>query len=108
MRCIWLVAFAATIHVAAAFSQQPHGTPQHVVSHIPRQPVESSAIANIGYSKHLRILEVEFVNGAIYRYLDVLPGVYSDLLSAKSKARFYDMNVKGHYRSMRVRAPRKA
>jgi hypothetical protein len=107
MRCISVVAFVATINVAAAFSQQPHTAPQHVVSHIARQPVESTAIANVGYSKHLHILEVEFVNGSIYRYLDVLPVVYSDLLSAKSKARFYDVNVKGHYRSMRVRAPQK-
>jgi hypothetical protein len=107
MRCIRLVAFAATISVAPAFSQQPHSTPQHVVSHILRQPVESSAISNVGYSKHLQILEVEFVNGAIYRYLDVAPAVYRDVLAAKSKARFYDMNIKGHYRSIRVRAPQK-
>jgi hypothetical protein len=105
--CIWLVAFAATINVTPAFSQQPQSPTHQVVSHIPRQPVESSAIAKIGYSKHLRILEIEFVNGAIYRYLDVLPAVYHDLLSAESKARFYDVNIKGHYRSIRVRAPQK-
>jgi hypothetical protein len=98
---------AAIISVTPAFGQQPQSTPRQVVSHIARQPVESSAIANIGYSKYLHILEIEFVNGAIYRYLDVLQAVYHDLLSAKSKARFYDVNIRGHYRSIRVRAPRK-
>ena len=95
------------LSVTPAFGQQPPSTPHQVVSHIARQPVESSAIAKIGYSKHLRILEFEFVNGAIYRYLDVTPAVYRDVLSAKSKARFYDVNIKGHYRSIRVRAPQK-
>jgi hypothetical protein len=100
------VAFAAMISFTPAFGQQPQSTPHQIVSHIARKPVESSAIANVGYSQHQHLLEVEFVNGAIYRYLDVMPAVYRDLLSAKSKARFYDANIKGHYRSIRVRPPR--
>jgi hypothetical protein len=77
-----------------------------IVSHIPRERVESSAIATVGYSKKLHALEIEFLNGAIYRYLEVPGSVYRDLLGAESKARFYDKNVRRKYRSMRVR-PRK-
>jgi len=48
------------------------------------------------------MLEIEFVNGAIYRYLDVPLTVYHDLMSAESKARFYDSNVRKRYRSVLV------
>jgi hypothetical protein len=74
-----------------------------VISHIPRERVASSAIASIGYSKRRHILEVEFLNGAIYRYLEVPPSIYRELISAGSKARYYDANIKGHYSSVHVR-----
>jgi len=74
-----------------------------IVSHIKRMPVESSALAAVGYSKKLRALEIEFRNGAIYRYLDVDPEVYDALISARSKARFYDDNIRHKYRSLHVR-----
>ena len=78
-----------------------------IISHIPRDHVQSSALAKVGYSKRLHLLEIEFVNGAIYRYLDVPPDVYRDLLAAKSKARFYDQNIRAKYRSVHVRPRRK-
>ena len=77
-----------------------------IVSHIRRERVESSAIANIGYSRRLHALEIEFVNGAIYRYLEVPISSYRDLLAADSKARFYDHRIRGKYRSVHVK-PRK-
>ena len=77
-----------------------------IVSHIRREPIESSAIASIGYSKRLHALEIEFVNGAIYRYLDVPRSLYRELMKANSKARFYHKNIRGRYRSIHVK-PRK-
>ena len=74
-----------------------------VTSHIPRERVQSSALASVGYSKRRHILEIEFINGAVYRYLDVPPSVYRNLISAESKTRFYDWNIKRNYRSFRVR-----
>jgi len=74
-----------------------------VTSHIPRESVVSKGIASIGYSKRLHILEIEFVNGAVYRYLQVAPSVHRDLMTADSKARYYDANIKGNYPSVRVR-----
>ena len=75
-----------------------------IISHIPRVPVDSTAIAAIGYSKRLHALEIEFVNGAIYRYAEVPASVYHTLMSAKSKAQFYDRNIRGKFRSLHVRA----
>lgn len=72
-------------------------------SHIPRAGVVSTAIRSVGYSKRLHILEIEFVNGAVYRYLQVARSVYQALMTADSKARYYDNNVKGHYLSLKMR-----
>jgi KTSC domain len=75
-----------------------------IVSHIQRRPVQSSGLAAVGYSKRLHVLEIEFTNGAIYRYVEVPPSVYRLLMSAESKARFYDENVRRKYRSVHVRS----
>jgi hypothetical protein len=83
---------------AASLAEEPG-----IVSRIQRIPVESTAIAAVGYSKRLRALEIEFRNGAIYRYLEVEPDVYNALLKAPSKARFYDQNIRHKYRSRHVR-----
>jgi hypothetical protein len=81
----------------------PRRTRTAVTSHIPRASVASKGIASIGYSKRLHILEIEFVNGAVYRYLKVAPSVHRDLMTSDSKARYYDANIKGNYPSVRVR-----
>jgi hypothetical protein len=106
MRRIALV-FCISIALVAIACAEPSPTPKHVTSRIARQSVQSSAIAKVGYSKRRHILEIEFVNGAVYRYLDVPPSVYFDLMSAESKARFYDSNIRRHYRSVLVRPRRK-
>src|ERR1700738_756393 len=91
----------------AAFTLQadpaPAPEPATIVSRIKRVPVESTALATVGYSKRRHALEIEFRNGAIYRYLDVAPDVYQALLQARSQARFYDENIRRKYRSLPVR-----
>src|SRR5438876_497345 len=105
---VWFAAFIATLSVTSpAYSAEPLPTPSHTVSRIARQPVESTAIARVGYSKRRHILEIEFVNGAVYRYRDVPVTVYRDLMSSESKARFYDSNIRRHYRSVLIRSRQK-
>jgi hypothetical protein len=79
---------------------------RQITSRITRQPVHSHALAAVGYSKRFQALEVEFVNGAVYRYSNVPPEIYRDLLGAPSKAQFYDANVRGHFPSVHVKPPR--
>jgi hypothetical protein len=105
-----LLFFYIAAHSALAVSPENDGsrsTRWPVTSRIPRESVDSKVIASIGYSKRRHILEIEFVNGAIYRYLEVAPSVYRELMAADSKARYYDANIKGSYPSVRVR-PRAA
>ena len=99
--------FCISTAVAAVAWAEPSPTSNHIVSRIARQPIESTAIAKIGYSKRRHILEIEFVNGAVYRYLDVPVTVYRDLMSSESKARFYDSNIRRHYRSVLIRSRQK-
>ena len=77
-----------------------------IISHIPRQRVISQGISAVGYSKRLQILEIEFANGAIYRYLEVPASVHRELMSHESKAHYYDENIRGKYRSVHVQARR--
>lgn len=101
MKVICMFAFIALFPLLA---QSAEREPAAIVSRIPRHPVVSTALASVGYSKRLHVLEIEFANGAIYRYADVPPSVYRDLLSAVSKARYYDTNIKGSYPSVLVRS----
>jgi hypothetical protein len=79
--------------------------PEEIVrSRIRREPVASSNVASVGYSRHLRALEIEFTRGAIYRFLDVPSTVYRGLIAAESKGRFIAENIRGKYRFVRVRA----
>jgi lysyl-tRNA synthetase class 2 len=74
-----------------------------IVSRIERVPIESKALAAVGYSKRLRALDIEFRDGSIYRYLEVSPQVHTALMNAPSKARFYHENIRGKYGSLHVR-----
>jgi KTSC domain-containing protein len=94
-----LFVFATIVSGAPIKTSDANG----IVSHIKRFPVESKAIAAVGYSKRIGALEIEFRNGAIYRYLAVSPSVYEALMHAPSKARFYDQNIRRKYRSLHVR-----
>ena len=97
------IAVVAIFLLAAATSPAETNARADIVSRIKRVPVQSSALATVGYSKRLRALEIEFRNGAIYRYLDVEPDVYDALIGSHSKARFYDDNIRHKYRSFHVK-----
>jgi hypothetical protein len=97
-----VTAIALTV-IASMAAAEPSADRPVITSHIPRQRVESIAISEIGYSKRRHWLELKFANGGIYRYLDVPPSVYRDLISAESKAAYYGRYIKRNYRSIRVR-----
>ena len=77
--------------------------PPEIVTRIPRERVASGAIAAIGYSKRLQILDIEFLNGAIYRYVAVPRSIYHGLMQADSKAHYFQGHIKGRFKSSRIR-----
>jgi len=66
-----------------------------------RKPVDSSAIASLGYDPARETLEVEFRSGNVYRFFDVPEEVYKDLLAARSKGRYFGSFIRGRYDSAR-------
>jgi hypothetical protein len=106
MRSFCLAVFFLVSGFGIANSEPQHvrnDSRNPVISHIPRDRVSSSVIASIGYSKQRHVLEIEFLNGAVYRDLQVAPSVYREIMSADSKARYYVTNIKGNYPSVHIR-----
>lgn len=74
-----------------------------------RERVDSSSLNSLGYDAHKRLLEVEFRNGGVYRYLDVPEDEYDALKHADSVGRHLNREIKPFYSVVKVRkAPRKA
>lgn len=66
-------------------------------------PVDSSNIAAIGYSSFEQVLQVHFLNGFRYRYLDVPQSVFNEFQGAPSKGRYLNREIKGQFDYERVR-----
>jgi hypothetical protein len=60
-------------------------------------PIDSTAIARVGYDTEKRILRVEYRSGRAYDYFDVPPQVYEQLLSADSAGEFVNLEIKPNY-----------
>jgi hypothetical protein len=62
-----------------------------------RTPVESSAIASVGYDASRQILELEYIDGDIYRYFEVPKALHRALLDAPSIGQFVNKEIKGAF-----------
>jgi hypothetical protein len=68
-----------------------------------RTAVKSSNIKSLGYDETTQKLEVEFKAGGLYQYAAVPKGLYERFMSAPSKGRFFDQNVKEKFRTSKIR-----
>ena len=66
--------------------------------------VESTTLRSAGHDAQSAVLELQFRNGAIYRYLLVPQSVYRDLLVAGSKGGYFNQNIRGRYPYQRVQS----
>lgn len=94
----WLLIVCFVWQLTTAVEAQPR---------IRRQPVESTSLASVGYSKKWAILEVQFRSGQIYRFHDVPVEVYRDLLNAQSKGRFLHREIRSRFASTAMTGRRK-
>ena len=58
------------------------------------QPVESSAVARIGYDPEVEEAYVEYLGGSLYAYEGVPPEVFEQLANADSKGTFVNATIK--------------
>ena len=54
-----------------------------------RTRLKSEALRSVGYDVDMRMLEIEFTSGAIYRYFDVPDRLHIGLMTAESHGEFY-------------------
>lgn len=69
---------------------------------IQREPVQSKSIASIGYRADLRVLEIEFHSGAIYRYFAVSPEIFEEFHKAESKGHYFSQRIRDHFEFCRL------
>jgi len=62
-----------------------------------RAGVQSGTVRWVGYDVDDRVLEVGFVAGGVYRYLDVPPDVALALLESDSAGRYLNREIKPRY-----------
>jgi hypothetical protein len=60
-----------------------------------RRLVNSSSVRSVGWSDG--ILELEYVNGYVYHYLDVPQPVFAGLLAAPSIGAYVNEEIKPYY-----------
>ena len=67
-----------------------------------REKVDSSIIYSIGFDKEKSILEVEFVDGAVFRYTDIPYREYLGLMDAGSHGKYFLRNIRDMYTAAMV------
>ena len=68
-----------------------------------RAGVQSSTVRWVGYDLDDHVLEIGFVSGGVYHYVDVPPEAALALLEADSIGRHLNTAIKPHYRCAPVR-----
>jgi hypothetical protein len=69
--------------------------------------IESSMMKRVDYDDASKELDITFISGKTYRYLDVSPEVYSALLDAESKGEFFNEYIKDEFSFGEVRSRRR-
>lgn len=62
-----------------------------------REAVDSEAIASVGYDADMRVLEIEFTSGAVYRYFDVPARVHAELMTAESLGEHFAHHIRDEF-----------
>ena len=67
-----------------------------------RVRVQSSSVASVGYDGAANVLELEYRNGKVYRYLNVPAAAHRLLLQAPSIGDFVNSVIKPRFEAERV------
>ncbi len=62
-----------------------------------RRPVTSTSVRSVGYDMPTGTLELEYVNGSIYRYYEVPQPTYAGLLAAPSIGNYVNTEIKPYF-----------
>lgn len=74
------------------------GSPAMItIADMERVPLESKAVASVGYDDGERVLEIEFASGRVYRYANVPRSVYDWLLKTPAKGAYVARMIANRY-----------
>src|SRR5262245_9832018 len=62
-----------------------------------RHPIGSSSLRTVGYDANSETLEIEYLNGSLYRYFAVPPLVHRQLLRSATPGSFVNQRIKPFY-----------
>jgi hypothetical protein len=68
-----------------------------------RTVVDSRSLSSVGYDAEQLVLEVEFRNGGVYRYVGVPRAIYEGLLTAESKGAYFNAVVREGFVGEQIR-----
>ena len=63
-----------------------------------RLPVESTMLASAAYCPNRTLLDLEFRDGTLYRFFDVPPACFQQLMTSDSKGAYFNRNIRNHFR----------
>jgi hypothetical protein len=66
--------------------------------------VQSTSLATVAYDANRRLLQIEFRDRTIYRYVHVPADVHAALLCAPSKGSYCNRVIRGQFVSTRIQA----
>lgn len=58
---------------------------------------QSAALKGFDYDPDKQILRIEFINGSVYKYLDVPKSIYQELEKAPSKGQFFNAQIRDKF-----------
>lgn len=71
---------------------------------IPRAPVKSANVAQLGYDERTQTLTTQFHDASVYAYHGVPPQINADLQGAASKGKFLREQIRGRFRTTKISA----
>jgi hypothetical protein len=89
-----LQALEGLLQLNQAISGETVSTERQQEKEITMFPVNSTTIAAIGYCQTNRVLQIDFLKGTRYRYLEVPPQLFREFALAPSKGRFFNATIK--------------
>ena len=63
--------------------------------------LNSTNIAEVRYHPSVGLMELSFQSGHIYHYSGIPEHIFRELIQARSAGRYYNINIRGKFSSMR-------
>lgn len=64
--------------------------------------VESTTLSTVTYDSDHEVLEVEFCDRSVYRYFGIPNKVHGAFMTAASKGRYFNRNIRGRFPYVRL------